>query len=846
MKLFILKRPQETRAHALSAPRLSAIALLFVLLILVEFGLPASAQESTPRGQPSKLTTSGKDTSGQLITVVAEGNVVPIASLDAEGNPRFRIVQVGGNDVKVYENALFFRTTDPIIVHPAEMNIDDREKPSSETSTLPKEYELERVLSPSAYLVRPLSPVYVGIQSDPLAVLSGAEARQVLDWRPLYENATVKLGRDQVGVFTYRLVKGGVDRFADPGAQPKGSTAMWAPLTENSDWALVDKLSRTALQQYLAERPEGPFRSEAERFASALARLDSLTNAGPELDGRTPILPEQFGESWTAWTQTKTKGFVGYYARRVDRDVLLGVSCVQTGGVLKFDEGGFPVPCGETGSIVFFDTAGLWFDLPKEMRVRSVRDEPVFFAFVLDRGLVHLSGMGQLRMTDGSILDLADPEVGADAKLAPTVAQPPQSRMSGSVQPETNATAPDKADFNYMLSIAMLGDLEKLAGAPTMNEQERAIFKKLVHTAEEHLANAAAPKADLQHARERLARLQEFAGLVAPTSSGGEDLATKHPSRKEGGQESAGPVAVRLTLEQLSGSKFIPTDAFASHNEKGVTQFDPWRTANDQARIDCIPRAFNTSNPYLNQLVDAPSVVSLSCSLQDTVVGTPLKYSGTVILLYRSLPESLLPESGIIGTDSAFSASLGLTPEETFMTFDRLMCEAVDVSTLARAFCIPDKVKGSWSVSALPEFSILRKNRHPLALFPRDTRRTLVNYFGIDGRTGCPLLVFKGLELHNADQQGTSYIADVGIAADRSSTESLSFWVGVRSDQLTGTARLGTRKQAAVADGGNPFVEWKECRSESGGLVKTRGLDVWAGRLDCQSRETVELERVNQ
>lgn len=199
-------------------------------------------------------------------------------------------------------------------------------------------------------------------------------------------------------------------------SEEKGSTDKQEPAKKTPDetaWEEVDCLNKDSLREYLTKFPTGQF---AQAAKEAIEMLDMI--AGIKEDKIKPacVIPfEVFGDRWKVWEKrSPNKGIVGYFAKRQTGFTALGWFCPKpfSGGKtpgrrrIQFDDVGALVSPTGDGSVIAFQTDGLRFELFPGVVFETPGEEPMYFAVIEGKGLVHLKGQGKVTLPDGKTTEL--------------------------------------------------------------------------------------------------------------------------------------------------------------------------------------------------------------------------------------------------------------------------------------------------------------------------------------------------------------------------------------------------------------------------------------------------------
>ncbi|MBN2269873.1 MAG: LysM peptidoglycan-binding domain-containing protein [Sedimentisphaerales bacterium] len=202
----------------------------------------------------------------------------------------------------------------------------------------------------------------------------------------------------------------------------KGEEKKTAP--ERKAWEEVDSLSKQSLEDFLEKFPDGELAEQAEVAVELQDKLSSIRE-GKFKDSFTISL-ELLGERWKNWQKLNpNKGVVGYYVKKGEKFNTLGwfsPSPLSGGrtpgrGTISFDNPGILTSPTGDGSLIAFRTGGLKFELFNRIVFETPGDEPMYFAVIEGKGLVHIYGEGKVTTPDGKetvlcgILDVTKEEV---------------------------------------------------------------------------------------------------------------------------------------------------------------------------------------------------------------------------------------------------------------------------------------------------------------------------------------------------------------------------------------------------------------------------------------------------
>ena len=182
---------------------------------------------------------------------------------------------------------------------------------------------------------------------------------------------------------------------------------------EQKAWEDVNSLNKKSLQDFLKNFPDGELTKEAR---AAIELQDKITGIreGKARDAFT-ISFDVLGEKWKAWQKRRPeKGVVGYFAEKGDGMSTIGIFTPKPfsggktpgRGILSFDERGILVSPTGDGSIVAIRTDGLKLEWFSGLVFETPTEEPIYFAVIEGKGLIHLKGAGKVTLPDGKTTDI--------------------------------------------------------------------------------------------------------------------------------------------------------------------------------------------------------------------------------------------------------------------------------------------------------------------------------------------------------------------------------------------------------------------------------------------------------
>lgn len=184
-----------------------------------------------------------------------------------------------------------------------------------------------------------------------------------------------------------------------------------AKTPDDQAWEQVDSTDTASLETYLKGFPTGTHAEEAKLAMALQAKLAAI-RAGKQTVGFS-IPFDVLGARWESWKRRNPeKGVIGYFAAKGDKMATMGWFRPLTGGktpgrnVMSFDEVGMMVSPTGDGSIIAFMTEGLKYEVFRGVTVETPAAEPMFFAVLERRGLVHLKGTGKVTLPDGKVSEL--------------------------------------------------------------------------------------------------------------------------------------------------------------------------------------------------------------------------------------------------------------------------------------------------------------------------------------------------------------------------------------------------------------------------------------------------------
>ncbi len=180
---------------------------------------------------------------------------------------------------------------------------------------------------------------------------------------------------------------------------------------EQQAWEKVDSLSKQSVQDFLKEFPVGELAKQAKIAVELQDKLASIK--GGKTKGAFTISFAVLGERWKDWQQRNPdKGIVGHFVKKGEKFNTLGLftpdplSGGKTDVTFSFDARGIPTSPTGDGSIIAFRTGGIKFELFKGLVFETPADEPIYFAVISGKGLVHLKGAGKVTLPDGKATGL--------------------------------------------------------------------------------------------------------------------------------------------------------------------------------------------------------------------------------------------------------------------------------------------------------------------------------------------------------------------------------------------------------------------------------------------------------
>jgi hypothetical protein len=213
-----------------------------------------------------------------------------------------------------------------------------------------------------------------------------------------------------------------------------------AETPEQTAWQDVDSLSKPSLQGFLKKFPNGELAKQAQVAVALQDKLAGIREGTAKADLTIPL--ERLGEKWKQWQKSKPgKGVMGYLMKTGVEIHTTGAGKVKTsyseinpvrsfcpeplsGGKtvgrppLVEQQGILAGPTGD-GSILAFRTDGSKYELFPGIVFETPGKEPMYFAVVAGKGLVHLKGTGKVTLPDGKTADL-EPMKPPDVVFVPT------------------------------------------------------------------------------------------------------------------------------------------------------------------------------------------------------------------------------------------------------------------------------------------------------------------------------------------------------------------------------------------------------------------------------------------
>jgi len=182
---------------------------------------------------------------------------------------------------------------------------------------------------------------------------------------------------------------------------------------EQKAWEEVDSLNKESLQGFLKTFPDGKIAQQAKTAIELQDKVAAIKTGKSKPDFTISL--DVLGSRWTAWQKRMPeKGVVGYFTKKGEGMSTLGwfspepLSGGKTPGrgTCSFDERGILVSPTGDGSIVAFSTDGLKFELFAGLVFETPTEEPIYFAVMDGKGLVHIKGAGKVTLPDGKTTDL--------------------------------------------------------------------------------------------------------------------------------------------------------------------------------------------------------------------------------------------------------------------------------------------------------------------------------------------------------------------------------------------------------------------------------------------------------
>jgi hypothetical protein len=208
---------------------------------------------------------------------------------------------------------------------------------------------------------------------------------------------------------------------------PAGLAQEKAQTPEQQAWAQVDSLNKQSLQDFIKSFPDGGLAKQAKvaiELQDKLAAIKGGKSAQPVV-----IETEVLGEKWKQWQKSNaSKAVVGYFTRKGGAapanttgsfvpDPLTGGKTARS--TLAIDQSSaLASPTGD-GSIIAFRTEGLKYELSPGVVFETPGKDPMYFAVIEGKGLVHLKGTGKVTLPDGKTVDL-EPLKRPDVIFVPT------------------------------------------------------------------------------------------------------------------------------------------------------------------------------------------------------------------------------------------------------------------------------------------------------------------------------------------------------------------------------------------------------------------------------------------
>ena len=188
-----------------------------------------------------------------------------------------------------------------------------------------------------------------------------------------------------------------------------------AKTPEQTAWENVDCLNKPSLQDFLKSFPEGELAPQAK---VAIELQDKLVAFKEGKIAQPFILsPEVLGATWKQWQKSNpNKAAFGYSMTKVEGMDTPGklLPSPLSGGKTVIRSG----PTGD-GSIIAVSTHGLKYELFPGIVFETPGKDPMYFAVVAGKGLVHLKGTGTVTLPDGRTADL-EPMKRPDVVFVPT------------------------------------------------------------------------------------------------------------------------------------------------------------------------------------------------------------------------------------------------------------------------------------------------------------------------------------------------------------------------------------------------------------------------------------------
>jgi len=174
---------------------------------------------------------------------------------------------------------------------------------------------------------------------------------------------------------------------------------------EQKAWELVNSFDAQSVGDFLKQFPAGELAAQAKVALELQSRLAKIRAGKSKGDFVIPFAA--FGNTWKEWQQTRPdRGVVGYFAASQGNYSTLGwfspapMSGGKTPGAneMSFDSNGILISPTGDGSIIAFRTQGLKLELLQGVIFQTPGDEPMYFAVVAKKGLVHLKGQGSVTL----------------------------------------------------------------------------------------------------------------------------------------------------------------------------------------------------------------------------------------------------------------------------------------------------------------------------------------------------------------------------------------------------------------------------------------------------------------